>query len=254
MQHLVVFKLDPLKLIAEFGDLREVQLCLNELQSYIPGVNYIEIKPKHPHPWDRYEDGSKGWTHVLLSAHTSPDDLKVYADHPQHQAFQKRLAKCMLAPPLRIEMNDPKQANPSTASTSSISFPTESYTTVSGEGQQSCWMQHVVLFKLDHIRLRDEFGSLENLRCYLSELQHSIPNVGSLELKEKNPEPWPRYRDGSGGYTHVLISTHRSPRDLLCYAVDAQHKQLQRKMQKVMVGPPLRIDLVAGPSAGPTYM
>lgn len=226
MQHLVLFKFDPLKLYHDFGELKNLQKCFDELKSYIPGVGYIEIKAVNPEPWPGYQDASGGWSHVLLSTHTSADDLKVYAEHPQHKALQARMAACMLAPPLRVEMDDPKQADPSTMPKSS------------GSG-----MQHLVLFMFDHTRLRDEFDSLEELQRRFGTLQGSVPGCGYIELKAKNPEPWPRYVDASNGYTHVLLSTHNSAEDLRVYAEDKDHKALQGRMKKCMLAPPLRIEM-----------
>lgn len=229
MQHLVLFKFDPVKFRAEFGELVELQKCFDELKSYIPGVGYIEIKAKNPAPWPGYEDTSGGWTHVLLSTHISADDLKVYAEHPQHKALQERMAKCMLAPPLRIEMDDPKQADPNTAPKSS--------------GIPGATIQHVVLFKLDHTRLRDEFDSYEGLKRRFESLPNTIPGMGYIEFKAKNPEPWPRYVDASNGYTHVLISTHASGEDLKVYGEHEDHKAIGKKMRKVAMAPLLRMEL-----------
>lgn len=228
MQHLVLFKFDPIKLRNDFGELKNLQKCFDELKSYIPGVGYIEIKEVDPEPWPGYQDASGGWSHVLLSTHTSADDLKVYAEHPQHKALQARMAACMLAVPLRIEMDDPKQANPNTMAKSS------------GNG---LGIQHLVLFMFDGARLRDEFDSLEDLQNRFAELQRNIPGCGYIEFKPKNPEPWPRYADASLGYTHVLLSTHSSADDLRRYAEDKNHQKLQGRMKKCMVAPPLRIEM-----------
>lgn len=224
MQHLVLFKFDPLRLKEEFGDLNKLQECFDELKSYIPGVGYIEIKAKNPSPYGGYQDGSGGWSHFLLSTHISADDLKVYAEHPQHKALQARMAKCMLAPPMRVEMDDPKQAG-SDAPLSS-----------GGPG-----IQHVVLFTFDHQRLKD-YGGLALMQSRFNALQAKLSGPGYIELKAKNPEPWPRYQDGSNGVTHVLISTHATNDLLQEYADHEEHKALQVGMKKCLMSPPLRID------------
>eukprot|EP00796_Vickermania_ingenoplastis_P008731 gene8731-6137_t len=212
MQHLVLFKFDPVKLKNEFGDLEGLQKCFDELKSYIPGVGYIEIKATNPNPWPGYEDASRGWSHVLLSTHISPDDLKVYADHPQHKALQARMAKCFLAHR-------------------------------SLQQRHGMRMQHIVLFMLDHTRLRDQFDSLEKLQESLAGLAGTVPGCGYVELKAKNPEPWPRYADASNGYNYVLISTHASVEDLKSYAENEDHKALQGRLKKCMLAPPIRIEM-----------
>lgn len=234
MQHVVIFKFDIEKLESEFGKLSELQKCFDELKSYIPGVGYIEIKEKDPAPWEGYEDASQAYTHVLLSTHISADDLKVYADHPQHAALQCRMAKCMLAPPLRVELYDSKQENPETAPRNSANV---------NDPASLPQYQHIVLFKMDHVRLKDEFGSFEGLAEQLARLQTVVPGTGYVEVKVKNPEPWPRYPDASDGYSHVLISTHSTAEDLKGYAQDEQHLMIQKKMKKAMMCAPLRIEL-----------
>lgn len=251
MQHLVVFKFDRLRLISEFGDEHVLQQCLDVLRSFIPGVNYLEIKPKHSVKFALYEDASGGWTHVLLSGHTSPDDLKVYAEHPQHRELQARMAKCMLAPPIRIEMNDPKQASPSCCRPLSMWFPSDR---IECENQRAKppFLQQVVLFKFNNTALEDEFGRFECLRDTVNALQGTISTttlrcLGPMEIKAKNPEPWPRYEDGSTGYTHVWISNFRCEEDLIKYSIDESQKQLWKKLQKISVDPALEIVLTAGP-------
>lgn len=251
MQHLVVFKFDPLKFIDEFGNLSSLQAYFDELRSYIPGVNYIEIKEKHPFPFPSFHDGSGGWTHVLLSGHISPDDLKVYAEHPQHRALQSRMAKCMLAPPIRIEMNDPKQiacvSSCVTGCCCSVSFPHSSPSGYDSHGRPLDWIQEVVLFKFNQTALEDEFGDMEHLRTAVAQLQCVNSNSATFEIKAKNPEPWPRYDDASAGYTHVWIGNYCSSADVTKLQMDENRKHLWKRLNKISVAPPLEIFLATVP-------
>lgn len=106
MLHVVLFNFDPAKLAAEFPG-NGLQESVEVLSKKIPGVLELMICEKNATPWAGYADAAKDYTHCLVSKHKDVAALKVYAESPEHKAVQVRLQKCMVNPPLRMEMNIP---------------------------------------------------------------------------------------------------------------------------------------------------
>lgn len=104
MLHIVLFKLDAVKLAREFpGEL--LQESVDIMVRTIPGVVEVHLDAKNDSPWEGYIDASQGYTHALVSRHVNCNALRIYAEHPTHKMLQSRLFKCLTAPPLRMELD-----------------------------------------------------------------------------------------------------------------------------------------------------
>ncbi|CCW60995.1 unnamed protein product [Phytomonas sp. EM1] len=103
MIHIVLFKFDLEKLAAEFpGD--ELQKAAKHLEKVVPGLINISLTPRRL-PKGGNANNNSGYNYILISRHDDLAALKVYADHIDHKAFQDRIRKCFLAPPLRVDIN-----------------------------------------------------------------------------------------------------------------------------------------------------
>lgn len=104
MLHVVAFKFDPIKLAAEFPG-NSMQEGVEMMRANIPGTIEVNMNAKNATPWEGYQDCSQDYTHCLVSKHADAAALKVYAEHPVHKVIQARFVKCIVAPPMRMELN-----------------------------------------------------------------------------------------------------------------------------------------------------
>lgn len=116
MLHLVLFKLNPEKMAAIYSD-KSLEEDVDTLRhGAVPGLVEIHLQPTDNSPWEGYVDASRGYTHALVSRHESVEALRLYADHPKHKALQTRMAPCVEAPPLRMELHiGDRHCSPQTA-------------------------------------------------------------------------------------------------------------------------------------------
>ncbi|KAG5501423.1 hypothetical protein JKF63_03236 [Porcisia hertigi] len=105
MLHIVLFKFDAGKFAEEFPGNACQEALESMRQANIPGLLEVHMNAKNITPWQGYQDASRGYTHALVSRHMNASALRIYAEHPAHKALQGRLLKCVVKPPLRMELD-----------------------------------------------------------------------------------------------------------------------------------------------------
>lgn len=105
-------------------------------------------------------------------------------------------------------------------------------------------MYHVVLFKMDPAKVRKEFPE-NDMNAQAQKLKNTIPGIIEIFLGERNTQPWAGYADATQGYTHALISRHKTVKDLSVYTVHPDHLALQSRLKKCFAAPPIRMELNA---------
>ncbi|KAK7201782.1 Stress responsive A/B Barrel Domain [Novymonas esmeraldas] len=102
--HIALFKLNAERMAVAYpGNALEEDIDTLR-HGAVPGLIDIQFKPKDAEPWIGYVDGSKGYTHALVSRHESKEALRQYMHDDHHHELQKRMDPCVEEAPLRMEI------------------------------------------------------------------------------------------------------------------------------------------------------
>ena len=99
--HVVCFDLRDDELNANrVAELRDIAL------STIPGLVELRLGKNDPKMYFGKAERGQGYTHALVSRHTTAKGLGVYMAHPDHIAMAKEIMKAQNRKPLALDFRD----------------------------------------------------------------------------------------------------------------------------------------------------